>query len=154
MKLATLLYITNGSGDYLLMKREREPNKGLLSPPGGKLHAEDAESPSVCAAREAFEECSMRTTPDDWLLKGIVTEKNYPGAGNIMLFLMEYKHAIDELPPPCNEGAFEFIKESNIMKSAIPETDRRFIWDMVLKSRNQPFIVTLDCTYYPDIMLI
>jgi len=154
MKLATLLYITNGSGDYLLMKREREPNKGLLSPPGGKLHAEEAESPLVCAVREAFEECSMRTTPDDWQLKGIVTEKNYPGAGNIMIFLMEYKHAIDELPPPCNEGAFEFIKEDDIMKSAIPETDRKFIWDMVLESRNQPFIVTLDCTDYPDIMLI
>ncbi|MBX7042181.1 MAG: NUDIX domain-containing protein [Ignavibacteria bacterium] len=154
MKLATLLYIMNTDGEYLLMKREREPNKGLLSPPGGKLHTEDAESPSVCAAREAFEECSMRTSPDDWLLRGIVTEKNYPGAGNIMIFIMQYGQELNELPPPCNEGSFEFVKKGDIMKSAIPETDRKFIWNMVLESREQPFIVTLDCTDYPDIVLI
>jgi ADP-ribose pyrophosphatase YjhB (NUDIX family) len=37
MKLATLLYIRNSVGEYLLMKRKRNPNQGLLSPPGGNF---------------------------------------------------------------------------------------------------------------------
>ena len=88
MKLATLLYIHNSKGEYLLMNRKKNPNKGLLSPPGGKLHTDEAESPSACAVREAMEECSMKSAEGDWSLTGIITEKNFPDAGNIMIFLM------------------------------------------------------------------
>lgn len=154
MLLATLLYIRNEKDEYLLIKRDREPNRGLLSPPGGKLHADEAESPSVCAAREAFEECSLKTEPGDWELSGIITEKNYPGAGNIMIFLMSCKKSLNELPPPCNEGTFEFAASGNIMKLDIPETDRLFIWKYLLSPAEKPFIISIDCTRYPDIELI
>ena len=60
MKLATLLYIRNSKGEYLLMERRRDPNKGLMSPPGGKLDMEKAESPTACALREAYEECRIK----------------------------------------------------------------------------------------------
>jgi ADP-ribose pyrophosphatase YjhB (NUDIX family) len=152
MKLATLLYIRNSMGEYLLMKRKKNPNQGLLSPPGGKLHTDEAESPSACAVREAMEECSMKTAECDWSLTGIITEKNFPEAGNIMIFLMSYKHAFDTLPPPCNEGEFTFVSPDEIINMDIPETDRQFIWDILKTKSQEPFIITLDCTNYPKII--
>ncbi len=154
MKLATLLYIRNSKGEYLLMNRQRNPNKGLLSPPGGKLHADEAESPSACAVREAMEECSMVTNKDDWRLAGIITEKNFPEAGNIMIFIMNYKKPYDILPPPCNEGDFSYANPDEIPDMKIPETDRQFIWKLVMKESPEPFLVTLDCTNYPEISVV
>lgn len=154
MKLATLLYIRNSKGEYLLMNRKKNPNKGLLSPPGGKLHTDEAESPSACAVREAMEECSMKSAEGDWSLTGIITEKNFPDAGNIMIFLMTYKYAYNVLPPPCNEGEFTFVSPDEIMSMDIPETDRQFIWDILRKKSPEPFIITLDCTDYPKIIKI
>ena len=154
MKLATLLYIRNSKGEYLLMNRQRNPNKGLLSPPGGKIHADEAESPSACAVREAMEECSMNTVKDDWKLSGIITEKNFPYAGNIMIFIMSYNKPYDILPPPCEEGDFVFADPDRIPYMKIPETDRKMIWKLVMNQSHEPFIVTLDCTNYPEISLV
>lgn len=152
MKLATLLYIRNEAGEYLLMKRRKDPNKGLMSPPGGKLKTESAESPDECAAREAFEECRLVSKKNDWLLRGIITEKNFPHAGNIMIFLMEYKNRLTKLPDPCNEGSFFFINPNDLFKQELPVTDREFIWKYIIES-NDVFMISLDCTNYPAISL-
>lgn len=148
MKLATLLYIRNRNGDYLLMERSKDPNKGLISPPGGKLDQDEAETPSRCAVREAYEECAMVTNESDWKVKGIVTEKNFPGVGNIMLFLMEYKETVDSLPAECNEGRFRFVNPAELHKQNLPVTDRFFLWDYYFKS-DETFTLALDCTDYP-----
>lgn len=147
MKLATLLYIKNSSNQYLLLERSKEPNKGLLSPPGGKL--ESAESPFACAAREAKEECGIDSKPSDWDLIGIVTEKNYPGIGDIMVFLMGYKNKFDSLPMDFTEGKFKFINENDIANSEIPESDKLFIWKFVLTSMQFPFSIFIDCNTNP-----
>lgn len=135
------------------MERRKDPNKGLMSPPGGKLDTEKAESPSACAVREAYEECRIGSCEKDWRLRGIITEKNFPGAGNIMIFLMEYIKLINELPPECNEGAFSFIHPENLPEYKIPLTDRFFIWDKILKEE-EIFIDSLDCSGYPEIKII
>lgn len=96
----------------------------------------------------------MKTDENDWSLTGIVTEKNFPDAGNIMIFLMSYKYSYDVLPPPCNEGDFTFVSPDVIMGMDIPETDRQFIWDALRKKSYEPFIITLDCTDYPQIIKI
>ena len=150
MKLATLLYIKNSNGEYLLIERLKEPNKGLLSPPGGKIEIDKAESPVNCAVREAFEECGLETRPDDWKLLGIVTEKDYPKIGNIIIFIFEYKKSEDELPAICNEGAFRFVHPEKLNEYNLPETDKLFIWDFVLKNRkNEVFFLDLDCSKNP-----
>ncbi len=156
MKFATLLYIRNSNGDYLLMRRAKEPNMGLVSPPGGKLHTDEGESPAACAVREAFEECQVRSGTNDWRLMGIITEKNYPGIGNIMMFLMAFEKNCDSVPPPCNEGEFFFMRKECIFDEEIPLTDRHFIWEHVFSSENsaKPFDITIDCTKYPDLSLI
>lgn len=151
MKIATLLYIQNSKGEFLLLERLKEPNKGLMSPPGGKLDTEAAESPAACSVREAFEECSMNTNEEDWKLAGVITEKNYPTVGNIMIFLMKYKNFLNELPPECNEGAFHFVKYEELSNHKIPVTDKLFLWEYIVKKNDEPFILTLDCSEYPDI---
>jgi len=151
LKLATLLYIKNNKGEYLLIERLKNPNKGLMSPPGGKLNISEAESPDQCALREAFEECRMKTRTLDWMLKGIVTEKDYPSIGNIMLFLMEYKNFVNKLPKACNEGAFHFIHPDDFKNHKIPVTDKLFLWDNIFKNNGEPFVMRLDCKNYPDI---
>lgn len=149
MKFATLLYIKNSNGDYLLLERVKEPNKGFLSPPGGKLNIEEAESPVACAIREAYEECNIKSLPSDWKLLGIVTEKSYPNIGNIMIFCFEYLENINTLPPDINEGKFLFLKPEDIEKANIPETDKLFIWNFVLKSKLNTFSIYIDCETTP-----
>jgi 8-oxo-dGTP diphosphatase len=149
LKLATLLYIKNAKGEYLLLERANQPNKGLLSPPGGKLHLNDAESPFQCAVREASEESGITSKTSDWKLLGIITEKNYPHIGNIMLFLFEYKNILNELPPDFNEGRFSFVPENEILNSKIPETDKLYIWKFVLNKDNGFFSVSIDCDKTP-----
>ncbi|MSR43575.1 MAG: NUDIX domain-containing protein, partial [Pedosphaera sp.] len=48
-QIATLLYCFNEAGEVLLLERTREPNRGFWSPPGGKLHTHEGESPYACA---------------------------------------------------------------------------------------------------------
>jgi len=44
-KISTLLYGFNAADEVLLLERAQEPNRGLWSPPGGKLHTHTGESP-------------------------------------------------------------------------------------------------------------
>ncbi len=62
-KVATLLYCFNERDEILLLERAQEPNRGLWSPCGGKLHTDEGESPYACACREAHEETSQQLTP-------------------------------------------------------------------------------------------
>jgi len=143
--LATLLYIKNKRGEYLLLKRTKNPNKGLYSPPGGKLNTIEGESILQCGAREAKEECGIISTPKDWKIIGIVTEKNYPNIGNIMVFCLKYKKLLsNHLPENTNEGNFLFISPKDLHKFKLPETDKLFIWKFVL--RNRWFSIRIDCT--------
>jgi 8-oxo-dGTP diphosphatase len=54
--LTTLVYVFRGD-EVLLVRRGKEPNKGLWSPPGGKL--EPGETPLDCAVRELREETGL-----------------------------------------------------------------------------------------------
>ena len=64
-KVATLLYCFNDRDEILLMERAQQPNLGLWSPCGGKLHTQDGESPHECACREAWEEMGVKITAAD-----------------------------------------------------------------------------------------
>lgn len=149
VKLATLLYIKNSNDEYLLLERLKEPNKGLLSPPGGKLLTESAESPFACAVREAEEECGIKSSPQDWSLTGIITEKDYPAIGNIMLFIMEYKNRLNSLPPDITEGTFHFYHPRMLGELNIPLTDKLYLWNFVLNGDNKFFCASIDCSTSP-----
>jgi 8-oxo-dGTP diphosphatase len=127
-KISTLLYCFNEADEILLLERAREPNRGLWSPPGGKLHTDEGESPYACACREGREETGLVWTPADLRLTGIVSEHGYQGAAHWLMFLFEVQPKLKELPRPCDEGRFAFFARDAVPDLPLPETDRESIW--------------------------
>jgi 8-oxo-dGTP diphosphatase len=134
-KISTLLYCFNERDEVLLMRRAQEPNLGLWSPPGGKLHASEGESPHACACREAREEIGISVAPNELHLTGIVTETGHEGNAHWLMFLFEMKTRLKEVPPPHREGDFAFHGRAAVSGLAVPETDREMIWPLFWKHR-------------------
>src|SRR5947208_17168363 len=97
-RISTLLYCFNEADEVLLLERTRETNRGLWSPPGGKLEQANGESPYASAAREMFEELGLRVEHSAFHLAGIVSEHGYGGAAHWLMFLFELKPRLEKLP--------------------------------------------------------
>lgn len=144
-KISTLLYCFNQQDDVLLLERAREPNKGLWSPCGGKLKTDIGESPYACACREAHEELGRELNPTDLHLTGLVSEHGYLGQSHWLMFLFEVKLRLDSLPPPCNEGRFEFFRRDVMDKLDMPQTDIESIWPWFWQHRGGFFAAHCRC---------
>ena len=117
------------------MQRAHEPNLGLWSPPGGKLHISDGESPHECACREAQEEIGVAVSKAEMRLTGFITETGYEGNAHWLMFLFELTTRLKATPPPHREGPFAFHSRDTLGQLAIPETDREMIWPLFWKHR-------------------
>jgi len=117
------------------MRRAQEPNLGLWSPPGGKLHTNEGESPHASACREAREEIGITVAPNELHLTGIVTETGSEGNAHWLMFLFEMKTRLKVVPRPHREGDFAFHALAAISELAVPETDREMIWPLFWKHR-------------------
>jgi 8-oxo-dGTP diphosphatase len=147
-QIATLLYCFNERDEILLLERAQEPNRGLWSPPGGKLHTDDGESPYACACREAHEEMGLTLTPQDLHLTGLTSEHGYQGTAHWLMFLFEVKPRLTMLPPPMKEGRFEFFAREALAGLRIPQTDLETIWPMFWQHRGGFFAAHCHC--FPD----
>lgn len=137
-KISCLLFIQDDDSRILLMKRNRSPNLGMWSPPGGKLEMQLGESPIECAKREALEEVGLTLTDDDLRLFGYVSEKNYEGNSHWLMFLVDILPVVKSLPPKIEEGYFEFFYRKQINDIKIPPTDHQLVWPFFDK-RKQGF---------------
>jgi 8-oxo-dGTP diphosphatase len=117
------------------MRRAHEPNVGLWSPPGGKLHTAEGESPHACACREAAEEIGIKLAPYEAHLTGIITETGYQGTAHWLMFLFEITTKLQTLPPAHREGSFAFHSRDAINLLPLPATDREMIWPLFWKHR-------------------
>jgi 8-oxo-dGTP diphosphatase len=144
-KIATLLYSFNERGEILLLERTREPNRGLWSPPGGKLHTEIGESPFACACREALEELELKLSPDDLRLTGLISEHGYEGQAHWLIFLFEIKPRLKSLPPPHREGRFQFFAPEDLPRLKLPQTDRQQVWPLFWRHRGGFFAAHCHC---------
>ena len=140
-KISVLLYCFDEEDRILLLHRNREPNKGLWSPCGGKLKTEIGESPYGCAVRELREETGMSVDFKDLHLAGIVSEESYEGSTHWLMFLFEVKKKFSALPSPHSEGIFCFFEKKDLETISVPETDRKYIWPLFFKYRNGFFAV-------------
>lgn len=147
-QIATLLYCFNEQDEVLLMERTQEPNRGLWSPCGGKLHTDIGESPYACACREASEELGLNLKPSDLHLFSIVSEYGYLGQSHWLMFLFEVKTRLTTLPPVHREGRFEFFKREELNQIQLPQTDRETIWPWFWKYRGGFFAAHCHC--HPD----
>jgi len=144
-KIATLLYCFNESDEILLMERAQEPNLGLWSPCGGKLHTDEGESPYACACREAREEIGLALSISDLHLAAIVSEYGYQGQSHWLLFLFEVTKRLKSLPPPHREGKFEFFSRENVLGLDLPRTDRDRLWPWFWQHRGGFFAAHCRC---------
>jgi 8-oxo-dGTP diphosphatase len=144
-KIATLLYAFNERDDVLLLERLQEPNRGLWSPPGGKLHTADGESPHACACREATEELGLALAPRDLHLTGLISEHGYEGNAHWLMFLFEIQPRLATAPPPHREGRFQFFPKSKLDALALPQTDRQKVWPLFWEHRGGFFAAYCHC---------
>jgi 8-oxo-dGTP diphosphatase len=144
-RIATLLYCFSERDEVLLLERAQEPNRGLWSPPGGKLHTESGESPFTCACREALEELELKVTPSDLHLTGMVSEHGYEGQAHWLMFLFEVRPRLTSLPAPHREGRFEFFSPDQLPRLKLPQTDREQVWPLFWRHRGGFFAAHCHC---------
>jgi 8-oxo-dGTP diphosphatase len=147
-RVATLLYAFNARDEVLLLERACEPNRGLWSPPGGKLHQHEGESPFACAAREAREELGLTLAPGELHLTGIVSEHGYAGQAHWLMFLFEIKCRLTVVPPDFREGRFAFFARERLAALPVPQTDREKVWPLFWAHRGGFFAA--HCRCQPD----
>lgn len=133
-KLACLCDLRDADGRVLLLRRAREPNRGLCSPIGGKLDMHTGESPAQCARREIHEEAGIDVPIDRLHLMGLISEQAYEGKGHWLLFYYRVLGAVSVSRTEINEGTLEWFHPHEIDALPLPETDRRIIWPMVRKA--------------------
>lgn len=147
-KISVLVFVRNAAGDLLLIERMHSPNKGLMSPIGGKLEMQLGESPFECAIRETREEIGLVLCPGDLHMFCMVSEKGYEGGCHWLMFLFDCRKRIDKLPEAIDEGAFRFVSPDDIFsgKVKIPDTDRLLFWDIWRERRGGGLVVlSADC---------
>ena len=144
-KIATLLYCFNAADEVLLLHRAQEPNRGLWSPPGGKLKTDIGESPYACACREAHEEMGLVLKPTDLQLTGLISEHGYQGNTHWLMFLFEVKPRLTAVPQPHPEGNFQFYPRAALGGLALPDTDRESIWPWFWQHRGGFFAAHCHC---------
>jgi 8-oxo-dGTP diphosphatase len=144
-KISTLLYCFNPEEKVLLLHRNLEPNRGLWSPCGGKLHTDTGESPYECARREAGEEIGLRLKAGDLHLTGVVSEHGYQGESHWLMFLFEVKPRLSAVPPEHREGVFAFFTREELDRLPLPGTDRERLWPAFWKHRGGFFAAHFHC---------
>ena len=144
-KIATLLYCFNPRDEVLLLERTQEPNLGLWSPCGGKLHTDEGESPYACACREAQEELDINLTAHELHLTGIVSEHGFQGQSHWLMFLFEVKTKLETLPAPHREGRFQFFSRQQLAELKLPQTDVEQIWPWFWQHRGGFFAAHCRC---------
>jgi 8-oxo-dGTP diphosphatase len=156
-KLACLCDLRDAQGRILMLRRLREPNKGLCSPIGGKLDMLTGESPAQCARREIMEEAGIDVPIERLHLAGLISERAYEGKGHWLLFYYRVLGPVEVKWKQINEGSLEWFRPDEIDGLPLPETDRRIIWPMVRKvetsydaarpgSRPGFFALHIDCS--------
>tara|TARA_B100001094_G_scaffold36158_1_gene30268 strand:- start:1567 stop:2091 length:525 start_codon:yes stop_codon:yes gene_type:complete len=148
-RISTLIFIRNGNGKLLLLKRVRAPNLGKWSPIGGKLDFSIGESPFECAARETLEETGMRIDDGDLRLFAYISEKNYEGSGHWLMFLFDCLTSLNDLPPEGPEGKFAWFDRKDVNNLAIPDTDHLLVWPIYDKRHGEFAALRADFTV-PD----
>lgn len=143
--ISTLVYGFDATDRVLLLERAREPNRGLWSPPGGKLETATGESPHACAVRETREELGLSLSLGEVRLTGIVSEHGYEGSAHWLMFLFEILPRLSGTPPPIAEGRFEFFDRPALDSLPMPRTDRERIWPLFWQHRGGFFVAHCHC---------
>lgn len=149
--LGTLVYAQqdlspDGDRRVLMLRRSKEPNKGLWVAPGGKV--ETHESPLECAIRELREETGLIAR--HMVLRGLVTEVSPRDDYQWLLFIYVAHDPEGELIR-CNEGQLAWVDVTAVPLLPIPEADAIFFPQIIKDSRP---LYQAKYTYDADLNLV
>lgn len=144
-RICSIVFIGDGRGRVLLQHRAKRPNFGLWTNVGGKLKGEEGESPAGCALRELQEETGVQASLADLELFGVVSENNYEGGDNWLMFLFRLLKPVSELPPACAEGVHAFHPVAELARLPLPPVDRSCLWPLFLDRRPGVTMIRIDC---------
>lgn len=133
-RLACLCDLRDDQGRVLLLRRAKEPNKGLCSPIGGKLDMHTGESPAQCAQREILEEAGIHVPIDRLHLSGLISEAAYEGKGHWLLFYYRVLGPVKVDWTEIREGTLEWFHPREIDALPLPDTDRQIIWPLIRRA--------------------
>jgi len=137
-KIVTLLVCRNAAGEYLFMRRKRQPLLGLAGFPYGKLHL--GETVGEAAARELREktglECRLAHRGDGY----VTTNQTGEPTSEIMFHLFYGENPTGELAPKTKYGANFWAPSAAIDSTYMPsvpdllallrDTDQRFFAEL------------------------
>jgi 8-oxo-dGTP diphosphatase len=144
---ASMIFI-RAEEKVLLLERFKDPHKGYLVPPGGKVEA--GEVPEAAAARELLEETGLdiKSMGLDLFFLGVMSEAS-PIDYNWSVFLFSIDLGEKFEPADCDEGILKWVDLSEIETMKIPESD--FHIYRALKNRTKIF---LQLDYDADLNII
>ncbi|MBC7234930.1 MAG: NUDIX domain-containing protein [Chloroflexi bacterium] len=134
-KRVAVLCILQSTEAFLLIHRAQDPNRGKYTPIGGKVDL--FEGPRQAAYREVREETGLELPSVEVLrFRGVLIETS-PTAYNWISFVYSAQVGHFE-PPPCREGALEWVPIRCLADIPTPATDLT-IYRYVLEG--QPFVL-------------
>ena len=143
LKRVAAMCVLQHQDKFLLLKRAKEPNKGMYVPVGGKL--EPFENQIDACLRETFEETGIQLSSAKFC--GTLIETS-PTKYNWISYI--YLAQIEEQAPPyCDEGVLEWINIKDLLSVATPPTDLA-IYKYILEKK--PFAFSAD--YDADLKMI
>lgn len=145
-KIAVLCELRDHHGRILLLKRARDPNRGMYSPIGGKLDTALGESPAQCASREIMEEAGVEIPVSRLHLVGLISERGYENQTNWLLFWYRALDPVSFESRTIDEGELVWHYPHEVEGLPLPETDRAIIWPLVRQHEHGFFAVHIDCS--------
>jgi 8-oxo-dGTP diphosphatase len=147
LKRSAVICVVRHGADHLMLRRDREPNRGLYVPVGGKL--EPYESPRHAAIREIREEAGIEVS--DVRLAGTLVDTSPTTFNWWSSIYVADLDAGDARPVAvdCAEGQLGWFSRKELLALPMPATDR-FIYEYL--ERGKPFAFSAD--YDGDLNLV
>lgn len=117
-RLAVVCFAENEENEYLLLNRYKEPFKGFLVPPGGKV--EKNETIEQAVKREFLEETTFELENIEFQ---VLTSETGPENYNWILFIFTAKIKKQSLKT-CNEGILGWYKKSQLKNLKLSSIDK------------------------------
>ena len=146
--IASIVVLKSDRGNFLLLDRENHPNKGKMSPVGGKISADLPESIHESAVREVYEETGISVATKDLSIYGMFTDVNMDSGDNWMVFVFRCHRLIDEdelAVRTTPEGELAWVSDSNLEQANLPELHRDHVWPRIMTCAGDDFFVVHRC---------